>query len=263
MKKIISGLVSCALMFTLAACGSDTTDGSTTDKSETNVSSTEDLSSELSDGSTEAETESETDTDAETDAETEPADESEAPIESEETPVDSDADTDTDEGTDSSADLSASNDTVVLLENIWASLPEDQQFPSAGGDYNHSVMGGPGYVDNEDSNYLCNTLLFPADYTDAVVEAASVGHMMNQNNFTSGLITLAEGTDTAAITAAFEEIVETNHWLCGIPEEYMLLDLGENQIFIAYGFSDNIANIKTHLNSHFDQVTVLTEGSIV
>lgn len=240
MKKLISGLVSCALIFTLTACGA-TTDGPTTGKTDDSQPSTTESEAETGASETPEATELET----------------EAPETSEET----DANQTEDNGY-VEPDLSITNDTVQLLKDIWSGMPEDQKFATAGGDSEHTIMDDAGYVDNTNETYLCNILLFPADYIDSIEEAASIGHMMNINGFTSGLYTLAEGTDTAAIASAYEAIVADNMWLCGIPEEYIVMELDENQIFIAYGFVDNITNVEAHLTSLFPTAKILTEGKI-
>lgn len=231
MKKIIAGLVSCALIFSLTACGG----GGNTDKSD-----------ETTQGSTTEESEEPDETTEAAEETTEAADESEA---------------DESDPTEDN-ELAASNDTVALLQRIWASMPEELAFPSAGGDMENSVMGGAGLVATESTDYICNILLFPADFTTSIEEAASLGHMMNANNLTSGLYTLTAGTDLAAITTAYEALLADNMWLCGFPEKYLVMQLADNQIYIAYGFGDNIQAIQTQIMAEVPTATVLAEGDI-
>ncbi len=159
--------------------------------------------------------------------------------------------------------LNAGNDTLLLLQSIWESFPEEASFPAAGGDMEHNVMGGAGMVAVENTDYLCNILLFPPKFTGQVLEAASIGHMMNFNNITSGLYLLDEGTDLDAFTKAFEEKIENNHWLCGFPEKYLVMKVDENHLYLAYGFTDNILAMKDHISSQMSSATVLAEGDIV
>lgn len=237
MKRILTGLLSCALIFTLAACGAEGNNDSTATNEETTKESTTEEST------TEESTLEETTT-----------------IES----IEETTEADTASDLDASEDLSGpSTDTLVLLQSIWDGMPEDQQFPAVGGDVENSVMGGPGHFDFTKTEELCNILLFPEEHSSSILEAASLTHMMNTNNFTSALYLLDDGADFDSISKAYEGILETNHWLCGFPEEYLVLQLDDAHVFIAYGFSDNIANMKAQLSSLFESAHVLAEGQIV
>ena len=87
-----------------------------------------------------------------------------------------------DTGTDSDSNVPA--DALTLLNTVWDSYTDDEKFPAAGGDYEHSVDGAPGAFDISDTDNLTYLLSVPAEDADKLDDAASLMHMMNANTFT-------------------------------------------------------------------------------
>ena len=69
-----------------------------------------------------------------------------------------------DTGTDS--DSNVPTDALTLLNTVWDSYTDDEKFPAAGGDYEHSVDGAPGAFDISDTDNLTYLLSVPADAHD-------------------------------------------------------------------------------------------------
>lgn len=239
MKKIVTGVLSFALAFSLVACTSDAPKGSTSESTGA-PSQSESESEQTSEETTVPETELPTDT---------------LPGDSEEPSV-------SDDDLSGSDEEIEQNDTALLLSEVWNSVPEDKQFPVAGGDYNHTNMSGAGSVLSSETDYLCGILLFPEEYTGEIGEAASLGHMMNQNMLTSGLFLMNDGSDNEAIAKAFEDSLDGVHWLCGFPEEYLVMQVDADHLYIAYGHSDNIDAVRDAFTGLYADSVVLAEGSI-
>ena len=80
-----------------------------------------------------------------------------------------------DTGTDS--DSNVPTDALTLLNTVWDSYTDDEKFPAAGGDYEHSVDGAPGAFDISDTDNLTYLLSVPAEDADKLDDAASLMHL--------------------------------------------------------------------------------------
>lgn len=154
------------------------------------------------------------------------------------------------------AEMTAS---VEILSNIWSKYAEDEKFFAMGGDMNNMVDGAPGQVDVTDVDFLGFTLLVPAEQTANLADAASLVHGMLTNNFTCGVFELVEGADAAAFTEAMKAAVKGNQWMCGMPEELVLVTVDETHVLMAFGIGDAINPFKTHLAEAYPDVTVVSE----
>ena len=67
--------------------------------------------------------------------------------------------------------------------------------------------------------------------------------MMNANTFCSAVMQLKEGTDAASFADHYQELVQSNHWMCGFPDTVVVLNLGSFMI-TAYGADDLIQQFK-------------------
>lgn len=133
------------------------------------------------------------------------------------------------------ADLNAS---AQILANIWNLWPVDQQFAVYGGSIENSVMGGPGNLDVAIPDFLIYNLLIPEAQIASVDEAGNMSHMMNGNNFTSGVVHLTAGTDVAAFAQAVRDAIQGNQWICGFPETLLIAAINDEYVLIAYGVND-------------------------
>ena len=59
---------------------------------------------------------------------------------------------------------------VDILNLIWENTPEEEKFPSYGGNSSDPVMDAPGTVDRGDTNLLSYTLLVPEDLQESVTD---------------------------------------------------------------------------------------------
>ena len=162
---------------------------------------------------------------------------------------------------------------LSALENIWAKFPEDEQFYVYGGDMEthsqkmeqdetYQIPMGPGAYDMAYGESLSYILLIPADQMAGVDQAATMIHGMLANNFTSGVVHLAEGTDVAAFTAAVHEAIKNNPWMCGFPEKELIADLGSNYVLISFGVNDAMTPFQTHFAEAYPTAKIVYNDNL-
>lgn len=162
---------------------------------------------------------------------------------------------------------------LSVLENTWAKFPEDEQFYVYGGDMEthtqkmeqdetYQMPVGPGAYDMTYGENLPYILLIPAEQIANVDEAATMIHGMLANNFTSGVVHLAEGTEVAAFTAAVHEAIKTNPWMCGFPEKELIADLGGNYVLIAFGVNDAMNPFQTHFVEAYPSAQIVYNDNL-
>ena len=162
---------------------------------------------------------------------------------------------------------------LSVLENTWAKFPEDEQFYVYGGDMEthtqkmeqdetYQMPVGPGAYDMTYGENLPYILLIPAEQIANVDEAATMIHGMLANNFTSGVVHLAEGADVAAFTAAVHEAIKTNPWMCGFSEKELIADLGSNYVLIAFGVNDAMNPFQTHFVEAYPSAQIVYNDNL-
>ena len=129
---------------------------------------------------------------------------------------------------------------TALLETVWGSYAEDEQFAVVGGDYDHFVDNAPGKFAHDNAEYMDGMLAIPADATAMVDDAASLMHMMNANTFTAGAFHLTDAANEEAFVAAVKENVMNRQWMCGFPEKLVIISDGSGYVVSAFGHGDAI-----------------------
>ena len=87
-------------------------------------------------------------------------------------------------------------------------------------------------------------------------------HMMNANTFTCGVMHLAEGTDVAAFTAAMEQKIQTNPWMCGFPEKLIIAVIGGEYVLTAFGVNDAMNPFEGYLNAAYADAEIAYNEAI-
>ena len=162
-----------------------------------------------------------------------------------------------DTGTDS--DSNVPTDALTLLNTVWDSYTDDEKFPAAGGDYEHSVDGAPGAFDISDTDNLTYLLSVPAEDADKLDDAASLMHMMNGNTFTCGAFHAANAEDVSSIVEDIHAEISGKHWMCGFPDK-MLIATSGNLIVSVYGdeelvntFRDKLLTVDSSFTAAYDE----------
>lgn len=156
--------------------------------------------------------------------------------------------------------LETENGASQLLNAIWNAIPEEERYFVGGGDYDNTTDGQAGIV--LDPEYMTGQLHLPEDLTGQVTEAASLFHGMNLNSMTTAAYGLTEGTDAAAFAEALRAGIQQTRWMCGFPEQLLIASV-DGYVLCSYGLADNVAAIKSQLQSLYPNAEILAEEAIV
>lgn len=104
----------------------------------------------------------------------------------------------------------AAQDTgaLSLLTSVWSTYSEDDKFPAAGGDAEHSVDDAPGSFDVSNADSLTYQLTFPSADVSLIDGAASLVHMMNLNTFTCGAFHVSDAGNVSTVAADIRSAVQ-------------------------------------------------------
>lgn len=163
---------------------------------------------------------------------------------------------------DSSADGSTAAYTSAeeVLTKVWAAYAEDEKFPAWGGNAETMTDGAPGAFDVSNTDELTGTLLAPAALVSDIDDAANLMHGMNLNTFTGAVFHVV---DVDTFVEAYTEKLASNQWMCGIPEQYVIIDAGDGYVVTAFGAADLINTFKTHATEVLAGASVISEGPVV
>lgn len=151
---------------------------------------------------------------------------------------------------------------LEILENIWNGFGEDESFPVMGGAADAYVDGAPGSVEVTNTDMLVYTLLLPEAQAAQIDEAASLMHGMMLNNFTAGAYHLAEGNDVNAFTSALRDAIQSNPWMCGMPEKLLIAVVNGEYVVAAFGISAAMDPFQTHLTEAYPDAVIAYSEAI-
>ena len=151
---------------------------------------------------------------------------------------------------------------LEVLETIWNAYGDDEKFAVIGGNIENAVDGAPGNYDLAYAENLTYNLLVPAELIANIDDAASMIHMMNANNFTSGVVHLTEGTDVAAFTEAMHTAISTNPWICGFPEKMIVAVIDGSYVLISFGVNDAMNPFEAHLDATYPGLETVASENI-
>ena len=166
------------------------------------------------------------------------------------------------EATEPEANVQVPGSALEILENIWNGYAEEDKFAIMGGNPESMNMEGPGVWDPAYAEGMAYSLLIPEEQMASVAEAASMIHMMNANTFTCGVVHLAEGTDVAAFTAAMQQTVQSNPWMCGFPEKLIIAVIGGEYVLTAFGVNDAMNPFEGYLNAAYADAEIVYNEAI-
>lgn len=122
-------------------------------------------------------------------------------------------------------------DSAVLdiLNTAFAAYSAEEQ----------SYFMAPAEIDISDTDMLTNTLACKtgASYIDA---AAYYAHFMNLHNLTVTAYHVADAVNVSAFVDAMKADVESNQWICGFPEKFIIASVDTDCVVVAFGSTDNV-----------------------
>lgn len=127
----------------------------------------------------------------------------------------------------SGAQTNQPKSALEILEKVWSKYSTDEKFPATGGSEKHMKDDKPGKFDVSDAEALDFELGFPKAQASEIDDAASLMHMLNQNNFSCGVYHVKDSGNVEALAGKIKENILARQWLCGIPEKLVILTVGD------------------------------------
>ena len=127
----------------------------------------------------------------------------------------------------SGAQTNQPKSALEILEKVWSKYSTDEKFPATGGSEKHMEEDKPGKFDVSDAEALDFELGFPKAQASEIDDAASLMHMLNQNNFSCGVYHVKDSGNAEALAGKIKENILARQWLCGIPEKLVILTVGD------------------------------------
>ncbi len=155
----------------------------------------------------------------------------------------------------------ATNGAKEVMDKVWALYGDDEKFFAMGGDMMNPVDNAPGVYSLEDEN-LPFQLLIPAEQVENVDEAASLIHAMNANTFTGSVFHLVEGADVDAFTAAMQDAIQNNQWMCGFPEKLVIAVVDGEYVVTVFGHGDAVNPFETKLAEAYPEAVIAYSEAI-
>lgn len=116
---------------------------------------------------------------------------------------------------------------LEILEKVWSKYSADEKFPATGGSEKQMKEDMPGKFDVSDAEALDFELGFPKANASEIDDAASLMHMLNQNNFSCGVYHVKDSGNVEALAGKIKENILARQWLCGFPEKLVILTIGD------------------------------------
>ena len=127
----------------------------------------------------------------------------------------------------SGAQTNQPKSALEILEKVWSKYSTDEKFPATGGSEKHMKEDKPGKFDVSDAEALDFELGFPKANASEIDDAASLMHMLNQNNFSCGVYHVKDSGNVEALAGKIKENILARQWLCGFPEKLVILTIGD------------------------------------
>ena len=127
----------------------------------------------------------------------------------------------------SGAQTNQPKSALEILEKVWSKYSTDEKFPATGGSEKHMEEDKPGKFDVSDAEALDFELGFPKANASEIDDAASLMHMLNQNNFSCGVYHVKGSGNAEALAGKIKENILARQWLCGFPEKLVILTVGD------------------------------------
>ncbi len=127
----------------------------------------------------------------------------------------------------SGAQTNQPKSALEILEKVWSKYSADEKFPATGGSEKQMKEDMPGKFDVSDAEALDFELGFPKANASEIDDAASLMHMLNQNNFSCGVYHVKDSGNVEALAGKIKENILARQWLCGFPEKLVILTVGD------------------------------------
>ena len=162
-------------------------------------------------------------------------------------------------------------DANEILTTVWNKFEDEDsdgnmyndKFAIIGGHFENPVDNAPGKYDVAMAEDLEFQLCVPQDAIAKIDDAAAMIHMMNANTFTAGAFHVTEAADMDAFVSEVKERTVGNQWMCGFPDQLLIVTIGDNYVVSAFGNADTMKEFKAVLMAEYaDAAKVAVEESL-
>lgn len=162
-------------------------------------------------------------------------------------------------------------DANEILTTVWDKFEDEDsdgnmyndKFAIIGGHFENPVDNAPGKYDVAMAEDLEFQLCVPQDAIAKIDDAAAMIHMMNANTFTAGAFHVTEAADMDAFVSEVKERTVGNQWMCGFPDQLLIVTIGDNYVVSAFGNADTMKEFKAVLMAEYaDAAKVAVEESL-
>lgn len=131
-----------------------------------------------------------------------------------------------------------------------------------GEEYSYEVpKNEPGAIDLNDGENLESQTLFPASSADKLSGAAIFVNIMNQNNGTFAAFELKNESDMQTLADMMKSKLKNNQWICGFPERYLIMRVGNIMVF-SYGLNSSLKAFKAAVTAEHADATVIYDEAL-
>ena len=161
----------------------------------------------------------------------------------------------------SGAQTNQPKSALEILEKVWCKYSTDEKFPATGGSEKHMKEDKPGKFDVSDAEALDFELGFPKAQASEIDDAASLMHMLNQNNFSCGVYHVKDSGNVEALAGKIKENILARQWLCGFPEKLVILTVGD-YIVSVFGAGELTGTFVAKLSAEYSSARQLFDVPI-
>ena len=132
----------------------------------------------------------------------------------------------------------------------------------SGEDFTYEVpKNEPGAISPNDGEMLESQTLFPSDSADKLDSASVYFNLMNQNNGTFAAFEVKNEGDMQSLADMMKTKVKNNQWICGFPERYQIMRVGDILLF-SYGLDESLTAWKNAVTSAYADAEVLYDEKL-
>ena len=145
----------------------------------------------------------------------------------------------------------------AVINDVWSTYAEDEQFPVMGGDFSNPVDGKAGAVNMEDVENVVATLHITEDALAQVDSIAALTHAMNANTFTAAAYHLKDAAQAEAFVSSIKESIMSTQWMCGFPDK-LIIYTAADYVVAVFGNAEAIETFQAKFTAVYSEKAVLS-----
>ena len=161
-------------------------------------------------------------------------------------------------------------DANEILTKVWnkynETATEDWKFQISGGNVETMVMDAPATFDvtlEGATDELMYSYCIPEGAIEKVDDVATAMNMMMSNNFTTAAYHVTDATNVEIVFNGIKTATLNNQWMCGMPEKFIVVTVGDSYIVSAFGLAEVIDTYEAAFTAVYgNAATVVVEENI-